>query len=72
MSGGQRLRKPPVKFSPWQDGDKHPPMAKRKQQGKEKKEKEKKNTNQEKYRETMTKEKKKEYNKTRILRSSSI
>ena len=63
MTGDKRLRKPPSRFSPWEQGDKHPPMAHRKTLVKEKKNKRKEKEYQQEYRATMAKEKKKEYNK---------
>ena len=63
MTGEKRLRKTPTRFSPWVEGDKHPPMATRKKQAKDKKDKLKEKDYQKRYRETMDKEKKKEYNR---------
>ena len=53
----KRVKRTPVKFTPWEEGDKHPPMAKRKQKQNMKEKAKMK-------REKITKEKKKEYNKT--------
>ena len=64
MTGEKRQRKPPSRFIPWKEGDKHAPMAHRKKQDKVKKEKVKQKEYQQVYRATITKEKKKLYNKT--------
>ena len=64
MSSEKRIRKPPLKFQSWEEGDKHPPMAIRKQLKKESKKQEKVKAYQKVYRENMSKEKKKVYNKT--------
>ena len=64
MTGGKRLSKPPSRFTPWKEGDKHPPMAHRKKKDKVKKDKVKQKEYQQVYRANITKEKKKLYNKT--------
>ena len=53
----KRVKKTPVKFQAWEEGDKHTPMANRKQKQKKKEE-------SKKYREKISKDKKKLYNKT--------
>ena len=52
----KRVKKTPVKFKAWEEGDKHTPMANRKQKQKKKEE-------SKKYREKISKDKKKLYNK---------
>ena len=63
MTGDKRLRKTPTRFSPSEEGDKHPPMASRKEKTKNKNDKLKEKEYQKRYRDTMDKEKKKEYNR---------
>ena len=64
MAGGKRLSKPPSRFTPWKEGDKHPPMAHRKKKDKMMNDKVKQKEYQQVYRANITKEKKKLYNKT--------